>query len=394
MDSLINENYHILNMIHDTVKPLGNGYYFCTDKGIKSVIDEYGNEVLKGESIINIGEFIYSVESNFYRDYTVMMYNFKTRSKRKFTALSSDLKQLNNCGNYLTIRVFNNEINMDCLAIINSRLNIVGYLPFAYNAYFSKRDSTGIWINYLGMTYNLTKYAHINEISESIDVYCSTELDNGIELISTELTDTRIYIADLDTSNIIESVEFRNFIEMPYKFKIAKNGNIINNKSYKYIRKVNILEDSGYLTHNVCGNKIKIGLLNSNCKEILDCKYDSIEPIGNGNYKVIDDDIAFIFNENTMQKSLDYKKDDIIIHSTLPITLIKKTDEVIVLDGYGRLFNIIDIAKYFKCSYSQENPTYLRFDFDYGSKYVDNRLTPITNMHTIASLACNNWISM
>ena len=58
LDSLINENYHILNMVHDTVKPLGNGYYFCTDKGIKSVIDEYGNEVLKGESIINIGEFI------------------------------------------------------------------------------------------------------------------------------------------------------------------------------------------------------------------------------------------------------------------------------------------------------------------------------------------------
>lgn len=394
MDSLINENYHILNMMHDTVKPLGNGYYFCTDKGVKSVIDEYGNEVLKGDSIINIGEFIYSVESNYYRDYNITIYNFKTRSRRRFKALSSDLKQLNNCEDYMTIRVFNNEISMDCLAVINSKLNIVGYIPYAYDAYFSKRDSTGVWISYLGAGFNLTKYAHINEISETIDIYCSTELENGIELISTELVNARKRIEDLDTSNIIESAEFKDFIRMPYMFKIAKNGNIINNKLYKYIRRVNVLKDSGYITYNICGNKIKIGLLNSDCKEILDCKYDSIEPVGNGNYKVVDDNIAFIFNENTMKKSLDYKKDDIIIHSTLPITLIKKKDGVVVLDGYGRLFNIMDISKYFKCSYSQENPTYLRFDFDYGSKYVDNRLTPITNMHTIASLACNNWISM
>lgn len=99
-----------------------------------------------------------------------------------------------------------------------------------------------------------------------------------------------------------------------------------------------------------------------------------------------------IYNILSQQISADYADHSITIHKTLPLVLIRKPDKTIILDTNGNLFEAKDFYKYFKCSYCSAKPNIIKVELEYGSKYIDNQLTPITNFNTIAALNTCRWI--
>ena len=124
---------------------------------------------------------------------------------------------------------------------------------------------------------------------------------------------------------------------------------------------------------------------------------DKIDYIGSDNFLItVENNITeqFIFNKNN---GITIKPDDvhnITIHKTLPFVIINGKQGFKILDSYGRIFNIDSIAKYFRCSYCKNRTDIIKVDLDYATKYITNRLIPITNMHEIMKLKTEEWIPM
>lgn len=390
MASINNEKLDILNMIHDKVSIITDGYFFCIDGDKASVINSYGAEVLTGDkdSIVQVGEYICMVEqTKKVIKANVNIYSFKTNRKKSIEIeknagiINSDFykAKLIPFDKYIAVK-----IDYSNIIILNEELAIVGEVPECRDLKISKITETSMYFNYY--SYPVWMTGLIDKRSDKLVHYGVVDVSEDFELAATE------YFKNGFSIN-------RNTFDY-FKYKPVKNGRICGDKAYQDIVKVaNNRSDMLYTYELGRYNNKCIGMITDENVEVFPAIYKSIEYIGANNYKLVYEgnmleDVAFIYNIENGSRSADYRSSDIIIHQTLPLTIIKKIGQTVILDTKGRLFDIKDIAKYFKCSYSLDNTTILKFEFEYGSKYVDNRLTPITNLHAIASLSKNKWVRL
>ena len=390
MASIDNEKLDILNMIHDKVAIITDGYFYCVDGDKASVVNSYGTEVLSGDkdSIMQVGRYICMIEpTNKIITANVNIYSFKTNRKKSIEIekstgiINKDLykAKLIALDKYITVKVDYSNI-----IILNEDLAIIGEVPECKELKVGKTNETSLYFNYY--SYPVWMTGLIDKRSDKLVHYGVTEVSEGLELAATEYFKSGFSIN-------------RNTFDY-FKYKPVKNGIICGDKTYQDIVKVvNNRSDMLYTYELGRYNNKCVGMITDENVEVFPAIYKSIEYIGANNYKLVYEgnmleDMAFIYNIETGSRSADYRSSDIIIHQTLPLTIVKKRGQTVILDSKGRLFDIKDIAKYFKCSYSLDNNTVLKFEFEYGSKYVDNRLTPITNLHAIASLSKNKWVRL
>lgn len=85
-------------------------------------------------------------------------------------------------------------------------------------------------------------------------------------------------------------------------------------------------------------------------------------------------------------------KDKILIHKTLPITIIEQDNSFKVLDCSGRIFDLLDITRYFECYSSPQDESILKINTGIKTVFVTRNLIPITALHTVAKLNTYDWV--
>lgn len=376
------ENLAILNMIHEKVKIVGDRFFVCEDGKKLSIINEFGAEVISSEnaSISIIGNFVIVTGTDNAGEINREIYNLDTQCK-------GEIKQSKNYG-YSSISRYSREvdlgeflgsINNDGLDIYSKYAEKIAFIPNCNSAGIISQTScySSVWytIDYI------PKYRHalLSKQSNELIYYDIIELDNGMQLIASEVANIRF--------NISDEVSDR------YRYKLGRYNKILTEKAYDDIIKLpDIYNEELYYTVYIDKHKNKkFGVINYNGDELVEPIYDKIENIGSGNFRLEVDSKALIYNVIKNTKSNVYNSSNVIIHKTLPITIIVKNDDVILLKSTGELFSIKDFTKHFKCSISDSDLSLIKVELDYGTKYIDNRLSPITNMHKIAAISKYEW---
>lgn len=185
------------------------------------------------------------------------------------------------------------------------------------------------------------------------------------------------------------------------RYTLAINGVVLNKdrKDYEDISKpVDLKDTDTFYTFDYptktdeIHNNIKMGLIDKDGKELLEPIYDSIKYINGNNYIITTGKRNEIFNSVANKIIISHNDAQYILrYDELPFTeIITYTGKAFILDSKNRIFNIEDIAKYFKCSYNENNPSIIKIDFEGYSKYVNNQLQPVNFLETKKDI----WIPM
>lgn len=205
--------------------------------------------------------------------------------------------------------------------------------------------------------------------------------------------------------------------ETIFRYKLTKNDNIRGQKTYENIyRTMESLPNTFFVTDyykerhvekikHWAGTKdieVKIreqliGLIDTEGNELIPTISSKLQYIGADNFLLALNSNGYDTIYNLKYGILyDYETIcDIVVHSTLPISIIRfKNGACGAIDNKGNIFDIRDIAKYLKCSYSKNNTSIIRVELDYKTAYITNKLVPITNMNAISKYKKEEFISM
>lgn len=399
------QQYNLLNMMYQKVRVTDRGFFICEDDKYVYLLNKVGAEICKydkNNGIIAITEsFICCVNStNIRYGDIVEIISLNTCERRNVTfqtamfvpdtdSIMQEIDGFLFLKNHYGALIFDDELNViGCIGHLTG-----GRLFKNYSTYQSLFVAYTIDFN---QSYIKIK---IDKATKKVEYYGIIEKGKDCNIAAVELCYKSGQVYDLNKLNSNPTVDFN--MDEYYMYKLYLNEKVVGDKSYIDIQKLKESEDNVYLVYErYCDKYRKVGLMNSEGKEIIPTENKEITYIGSHNYIVrrfinLIKTETYIYNIMNGQKSQIYNDFNVVQHPTLPLTIIKKNDgSTIILDVKGNLFDIKDFSKYFKCSYCQTQPTMLKIDFEYGSKYVDNRLTPITNMHALKALSQQKWVDM
>lgn len=386
VDNELNERLNILQMMYSTVQPLNSEVIYCAQEDEVTLVNRYGVELARGtkDTIRKAGCFIAMLD----KDNTTSIYCFSTGASKK-------IKNSNNRHHYFSMKEAGTEyvvIEYMARSVILDRYlnNVFDVETSRLKVYVS--DSKICVKHRIDMFRESTGY--INRLTGKVEFYDYFDLDDTYRCIATE------YHRDKGLTVNKDCIQY-------LKYKLTKNGSIVSSRSYEDITKPSELRTTNtFFTFDLGGKyrrDTKLGLLRDDGVELLEPVYDSIRYIGANNYLVdiIKDNIinsvrySAIYNSDT---GVVYNFNEVVsaeMHKTLPLLVLIKADGgVKLITTSGIEMEPAEIAKYFKCSYSEQRPDIIRIELDYGKKYITNTLVPITNLHEISRLSTHNWIPM
>lgn len=385
IDEELSTRICILQMMYSVVKPLSDSIIYCEQDDNVTIVNKNGIEIASGtkDTMKLVGIFLTISDIN---NKTITIYCYSTNKKKMIKAdnyaIYSPPKQVGE--EFLQIQF---GVGTNCI-IFNKYLEEIFSISVFYIKTYIQSNSK------ICMKYRLNTFrdsvGYINRLTGRVESYDSFDLNESFSLLATE------YHSNKGVSVNKECIKY-------FKYKLVKNGMVVSQKSYEDITKpTELVSTDTFYTFEADKDNIsckKKGLIRSDGTELLGADYDEIQYIGANNYilTIIKDDISYVAIYNS-EKGVVYNFDEItkaVIHKTLPMTILYLNNgKIRLLAANGIEFNPEEISKYFKCSYSKSRPDLIRIELDYGKKYINNTLVPITNMHEISSLVNHEWIPM
>ena len=381
------EKLALLNMIYDDVEVVCDGYFCYTDNDKIAIVNIDGIEVLSGkkDTLHILGEFAYEYDYKCRKrqNYaSISIYNILTNRKAKINLNRLYMSHYLSATSVVEMEGFLFIKDTEDYIVYNNELDNIGRITGAMRISRYCSDDCRLFISYTIEYGRRHLKASLNKRSKKIEYYSITELDDNTSLVAVDKNE-KGYSVNYDTLDY-------------YKYKLMKYGVIVGSKSYEDIKKSGNGNTYFIYDFDRYGNRA-VGLMDGNGNELIPTINIGIQYAGSNNYvlrKFVGSGktASCIYNILSQQISADYADHSITIHKTLPLVLIRKPDKTIILDTNGNLFEAKDFYKYFKCSYCSAKPNIIKVELEYGSKYIDNQLTPITNFNTIAALNTCRWI--
>ena len=293
---------------------------------------------------------------------------------------------INGIGNKYIILQFS-----DTLIILDEQLKEICTLEDVFGVNSYENDNYYAISYYTGINRNILK---LSKNTCRVINFGSQELDNIRELWITSMKYDRARLENrlkyaLAIGGCIASKEYSEIAVCINHSDVMITLDDVGSKDVK----LNDMHNNEITIHVNGYNKQ--GIISKNGKELLEPMANSIEYIGNNNFVIKTDDKAFIYNTDIHKIIIGpVDVNNIIIHKTLPITIINNNNNWIILDVFNRTYRFEELHKYFDCKYCKSKPNIIKVSLNYGTKYVDNRLTAITNIHEIAKFQSEEWIQM
>ena len=381
------EKLALLNMIYDDVEVVCDGYFCYTDNDKIAIVNIDGIEVLSGkkDTLHILGEFAYEYDykcRNRKNYANVNIYNILTNRKAEINLNRLYMSHFLSATSVVEMEGFLFIKDTEDYIVYNNELDNIGRITGAMRISRYCSDDCRLFISYTIEYGRRHLKASLNKRSKKIEYYSITELDDNTSLVAVDKNE-KGYSVNYDTLDF-------------YKYKLMKYGVIVGDKSYEDIKKSGNGNTYFIYDFDRYGNRA-VGLMDGNGNELIPTINIGIQYVGSNNYvlrKFVGSGktASCIYNILSQQMSADYADHSITIHKTLPLVLIRKLNQTIILDTNDNLFEAKDFYKYFKCSYCSAKPNIIKVELEYGSKYIDNQLTPITNFNTIAALNTCRWI--
>lgn len=379
----IEERVKVLKMIYNVVKRLANDTIYCEDSEKAVIINKYGITLIDGNKgdIYVAGDFII-VKDN---QQSTTFYNVKTNTEKKLnigTGMIESYLAVSNSGNALLAV----QINVHSLYVIDESCNIVYQIDYGFDIRVYKNSKT-VTIKYYSQDRETVKINIDNkEIRINSFELCEIPSFGSLECIG-------VYN---DTKS--RGISINSECDRYTKYKLGINGTPVTKKAYQDITRPYELNRTNTLyTHELVGYTQKMGLINIQGDELLEAVFDEITYIGNKCYVLSNEGFKSLYSSSVDDIILgaDVIK-DIVIHDTLPLCILYFRDKTVKLfdNNTSEVFDTLELAKHFDCSYSKESPNIIRVKLPYGTRYITNQLRPITNYNYKKKLMSNEWIAM
>lgn len=379
----LNTRMDILKMMYSVVKPLSNEIIYCEQDEVVTIVNKNGIEIATGtkDNLKRVGTFLILIDK---KSNIVTIYSYSTNRKIdiKDTSIISYINFKEVSDDILQIELVRRNI------LINRYLEIlVDIDTYTMHAYIQSEYKICLKFS-VDVNRNCTAY--LNRVTGRMESYDQFDLDEHYSCLATDFHKKT-------------GVSINKDCTACFKYKLVRDGVIISQKSYEDIIKPSELSNTntfytiGYNKNS--SNPIKKGLIRDDGAELLSADYDNIQYVGAENYilTLIQNNIQYsaIYNSKS---GVVYGFDELanaLVHRNLPmVVLYLRNNTIKLLTTNGLVIEPAEISKYFKCSYSQQRPDIIRVELEYGKKYINNALMPITNMHEIAKLSTHTWIPM
>jgi len=381
------EKLALLNMMYDKVEVACDGYFCCTDSNRITIVNIDGIEVLSGEKdkLHVPGEFVFEYNHNLRNKKdckNMRIYNILTNREASIHAHLVFYRHVSHEESAVEIEGFLFVQDGQDFFVYNNELDKIGQLIDTVRVSRFSSDSHRVFVACIrGYSRRYLKAA-LNKKSKKIEYYDIVDIDYNTSLVAVDKNEKGFSV---------------NYNTLDYhKYKLMRYGVIVGNKSYEDIKKS--VNGNVYFIHDFDKYRNRaVGLMDDNGNELIPPINMEIQYVGSNNYvlrKFVGrlKTVSCIYNIRNGQKSADYEDYNIVIHDTLPLVVIRKSNQTVILDTNGNLFDAKDFYKYFKCSYCSAKPNIIKVELEYGSKYIDTRLTPITNFNVIAALNQYSWV--
>lgn len=384
----------VLKLMYSNIENISENIYLGLDGDNQVIFDIYGNEYLRTRKTRhndirrkNNTLILYNNIKN-----VISLINVKNGTVKE---IEGTQRNIHDIGKYIFIEP-SWSYKAEIVDTYTTEIIEGGNSILTDKIYVQKITYTNMVLKYMSLHSFGYRYMIIDTINNKIkcfDIQSPFEEFQNVkhhELIATRQSKTKNGY----------SVRYRGSLPN-FRYALALNGVALNKdgKDYEDIYKPIELRDTDtfytfdYATKiDETRGTIKTGLIDSNGNELLEAIYDSIEYIGGNNYIITTGKRKEIFNSVANKVIISHDDAQYIIkYSELPFTeIITYTEKAFILDSKNRIFNIEDIAKYFKCSYNKSNTNIIKIDFDGYSKYVNNQLQPVEYLDTNKDV----WIPM
>ena len=198
---------------------------------------------------------------------------------------------------------------------------------------------------------------------------------------------------------MIEGVQYRLAINgctkgKPYDYIQALDKNYELFRTYK--RLSNAYCNVGSRCLPVVG--VLEGLIDRNGTEILPANFNNVDRFTNDAFIVEWEDNKYIYDITQRKYLVGVPKEKFYVHYNLPICLFVNAQDntLYVFDAKKRIYKYTELPKYYSCEVNNEYSYIMRVNIAPDGvkpiyKYVDTRLTPITNMYLIKECFNTTW---
>lgn len=365
----------ILNMMYDRVEALNDNIIACWIDNNITIVNRYGIELLPLTDVKRINLC------------NKLIGSFKNDELTVYSPVVNKTKTFKHATKFINIGEHFVAISSYPFTVINQNLEIVIDFgdTFTMNYYAATQ-------NILKVPYSLDGkrcMAVLNETSQQVESYDSFEINNEYSLVAVEYNKSYV---DRQKHKTINKDNLNSF-----RYSLYRYGTRLSNNKYDDVIKP--IELSNTDTLYTYDNEY-MGLVRSDGIELLKPIYNKVEYVGADNYLIYtsQNDIKYFALYNILKGTIYDFKDtsNIYVHATLPVVvIILKNGEVKLASTYdGSIYNAVDIAKHMKCKYSPDNTNVIRVELNYGTKYITNRLVPISNIQEVSKLNNLSWMPM
>lgn len=379
-EDLMQQQLDILNMMYKTVRQVAKNMIYCLDydSNVK-IVNIHGDVIMEGttKEIRLFDSFMCKVDFD-----EITIYSILRDISKTFKSTGRIFNSIEPVGSHF-IRIGEDIYNTYFENITDYKKNGIT---------LGSRVTTPLYnivrVNYYAHTYSgRMLYILLNESTEKVMSWDTIDIGGGFGLVGV------VFTPNQGTSVTTETVR-------DLKYKLTFEGEVISEKSYDDILKIREDKENKYLTTVLAVNgHAKRGVIQSDGKEILPAMYDAVVYLAHGTF-LLEDNTSGIRKYALYSTNLGiiYNFGDIVncYQSGLPIYMFTlATGETTIYSCIdASIFNITEFAKHFNCAYCKDDPTILRVELPYGTQYVTNRLSSITNIHTIAKLNTMEWVPM
>lgn len=379
----LNTRMDILKMMYSVVKPLSNEIIYCEQDEDVTIVNKNGIEIATGtkDTLKRVGTFLALVDKK-RNVITICCYSTNRKLDIKDTSVRRYLNFKEVSDDILQIEFVQRNV------LLNKYLEILVDID-TYSLHTYIQNEYRICLKFsIDMSRSCTAY--LNRVTGRIESYDQFDLDEHYSCLATEFHKKT-------------GISVNKECITCFKYKLVKDGMVISQKNYEDILKPSELNSTNtFYTvefNRDNSNLNKRGLLRNDGVELLSADYDNIQYVGANNYilTLTQNNVQYFAIYNS-EKGVLYGFNELanaVMHKNLPLVVLYfKNNTIKLLTTDGLVINPAEISKYFKCSYSQQRPDIIRVELEYGKKYINNALIPITNMHEISRLSTHTWIPM
>lgn len=412
----LDNKLRVLRLIYDTVEIVYDSMAIVADGKETKLIDVSNNKEYlhwgKSDDKVKIeqfGTFFVMYEKPRDVPQEIDVFNAVTKLTNHYTSVIVS-SEVHNLGNF--ILVFG-QLSYDIVTFVNIEMNTVLILSTPHRLRVISENENYTWFGYKKFPGNEWHSGRINNLTFSIDIFDTIDIDkdSGISLIGTEYTPYGQVRKDewwsgrltepteLSGKPLIEGVQYRLAINGCTKGKSYDYIQALD-KNYELFRTYKRISNTSNNSGIRCSSSAKIleGLIDRNGVEILPPDFKNINRFTSDTFILEWEDNKYIYDVMQRKYLVGVPKEKFYVHYNLPVCLFVNAQDntLYIFDAKKRIYKYSELPKYYNCEINNEYNYIMRVNIAPDGvkpiyKYVDTRLTPITNMYLINQCSNTTW---